>query len=230
MTIDPLWITAFMVGILGGVHCLGMCGGVVGALTFNLPPKVQLSPLRMLPFQLTYNLGRISSYVVVGALFGFLGASITSLAQFLPLQQILQAIAGTFMVLLGLYLGGWWSVIVTVERIGGLLWQKLKPLTKTLMPIQNLPQAWFFGFVWGWLPCGLVYSMLIMALSAGGAFEGGMVMLAFGLGTLPNLMLMGSFAFYFTRLARNLRVRQFSGIAIILMGCWQWYLALSIEV
>lgn len=227
---ESLWLTAFIVGILGGVHCLGMCGGVVGALTFNLPPRVQLSQWRMLPYQLTYNIGRISSYVLVGAVFGFLGASLTSLAQFLPIQQVLQAVAGTFMILLGLYLGGWWSAIVTVERLGASLWQKLSPYTKRLMPIQNLPQAWAFGFVWGWLPCGLVYSMLIMALSSGGAFDGAMVMLAFGLGTLPNLMLMGVFAFYFTRLARNRRIRQFAGASVVLLGIWQWYLALSIQI
>ncbi|BBP44253.1 sulfite exporter TauE/SafE family protein [Thiosulfativibrio zosterae] len=227
---ESIWLTAFIVGILGGVHCLGMCGGVVGALTFNLPPKVQAHVYRMLPYQLAYNLGRITSYMIVGGLFGLLGASLTSLAQFLPIQQALQIIAGGFMVLLGLYLGGWWSAIVMVEKAGASLWQRLKPATTSLMPVKNLPQAWLFGLVWGWLPCGLVYSMLIMALSSGGAFEGAMVMLAFGLGTLPNLMLMGVFVFYFTRLARNLRVRQFAGLSVIAMGCWQIYLALSVKV
>ncbi len=227
---DSIYITAFIVGFLGGVHCLGMCGGIVGALTFNLKPAVQLSWWRTLPYQLVYNSGRISSYVVVGALFGFLGASITSLAQFLPAQQILQTVAGIFMIVLGLYLGGWWNGVVAVERAGTGAWQKIQPLAQKLIPVKNLPQAWAYGFVWGWIPCGLVYSMLIMALSSGGATEGAMVMLAFGLGTLPNLMLMGVFAFYFTRLSQTTWVRQLAGISVILMGLWQFYLAWTIRV
>lgn len=227
---DSIYIAAFIVGFLGGVHCLGMCGGIVGALTFNLKPAVQLSWWRTLPYQLVYNSGRISSYVVVGALFGFLGASITSLAQFLPAQQILQTVAGIFMIVLGLYLGGWWNGVVAVERAGTGAWQKIQPLAQKLIPVKNLPQAWAYGFVWGWIPCGLVYSMLIMALSSGGATEGAMVMLAFGLGTLPNLMLMGVFAFYFTRLSQTTWVRQLAGISVILMGLWQFYLAWTIRV
>lgn len=227
---DSIYITAFIVGFLGGVHCLGMCGGIVGALTFNLKPAVQLSWWRTLPYQLVYNSGRISSYVVVGALFGFLGASITSLAQFLPAQQILQTVAGIFMIVLGLYLGGWWNGVVAVERAGTGAWQKIQPLAQKLIPVKSLPQAWAYGFVWGWIPCGLVYSMLIMALSSGGATEGAMVMLAFGLGTLPNLMLMGVFAFYFTRLSQTTWVRQLAGISVILMGLWQFYLAWTIRV
>jgi len=227
---DSIYIAAFIVGFLGGVHCLGMCGGIVGALTFNLKPAIQLSWWRTLPYQLVYNSGRISSYVVVGALFGFLGASITSLAQFLPAQQILQTVAGIFMIVLGLYLGGWWNGVVAVERAGTGAWQKIQPLAQKLIPVKNLPQAWAYGFVWGWIPCGLVYSMLIMALSSGGATEGAMVMLAFGLGTLPNLMLMGVFAFYFTRLSQTTWVRQLAGISVILMGLWQFYLAWTIRV
>jgi len=95
---DPILITALMVGFLGGVHCLGMCGGVVGALTFSLDPKIQASWWRMLPYQVAYNVGRISSYILIGSLFGFMGASIGSIVTFLPIQQALQVIAGLFMI------------------------------------------------------------------------------------------------------------------------------------
>lgn len=223
-------LTALMVGLLGGVHCLGMCGGVVGALSFNLRPEVQLSLWKMFPYHLAYNLGRISSYVVVGALFGFLGSSVVNLASFLPVQQSLQLFAGIFMLLLGLYVGGWWNGVVAVERIGQSIWKYLQPLARKMSVVQSISQAWVYGLVWGWLPCGLVYSMLIMALSAGGAFEGGMIMLAFGLGTLPNLMLMGSFAFFFTRLSRNLSVRRIAGGLIMLMGAGQIWLAFTLKV
>ena len=96
--------------------------------------------------------------------------------------------------------------------------------------VRTIPQAWLYGMVWGWLPCGLVYSMVIMAISAGGALQGAAVMIAFGLGTMPNLLLMGSFAFFFTRLSRNQRVRRVAGFLIMLMGAWQIWLAVSVHV
>ncbi len=227
---DSILLTALMVGFLGGVHCLGMCGGVVGALTFSLEQKIQLSWWRMLPYQLAYNAGRISSYMLIGALFGFLGSTLGSLATFLPAQQFLQGFAGLFMIALGLYLGGWWFGIVAIEKAGHAVWQRLSPYAAKFTPVKHIHQAWLYGLVWGWLPCGLVYSMLIMALSAGGALEGSFVMLAFGLGTLPNLLLMGVFAFYFTKISRNIWVRRFAGASVMAMGAWQLYLAMMVRV
>lgn len=227
---ESLLLTAFLVGLLGGVHCLGMCGGVVGTLTFNLSPQHQLSQWRMLPYQLAYNLGRISSYVIAGALIGLLAASLSSLVPFLPFQQALQVFAGVFMIALGLYLAGWWAGVVQVERLGGALWKRLQPYTQKLTPVTSLHQAWLYGLVWGWLPCGLVYSVLIMAFSAASASQGALIMLAFGLGTLPNLMLMGVFAFYFTRWARKLWVKRIAGLSVMAMGVWQIYLAFSLDI
>jgi len=223
-------VTSLVVGLLGGIHCLGMCGGVVGALTFGVDVKIQTSRFRMMLFQVAYNTGRISSYIIIGAIFGYIGMALGSLATFLPAQQLLQVIAGLFMIALGLYLAGWWYGIVAIEKAGQGLWKHVQPYANKLTPIKHLPQAWLYGLVWGWLPCGLVYSMLIMAMSAGGAFEGAMVMLAFGLGTLPNLLLMGAFAFYFTRLSRKEWIRKGAGLGVIGMGLWQLYLAWAIEV
>ncbi|BCN92463.1 hypothetical protein THMIRHAM_02480 [Thiomicrorhabdus immobilis] len=227
---DSIYITAFIVGVLGGVHCLGMCGGVVGGLTFSLDSRAQTSWWKMMPYQLLYNFGRISSYMVIGALFGVFGATLGSLAVFLPAQQLLQTVAGLFMIALGLYLGGWWFGVAKVEVLGQKLWKRLAPFTTKFTPVKHYHQAWLYGLVWGWLPCGLVYSMLIMAMSAGSALNGAGVMLAFGLGTLPNLMLMGVFAFHFTRLSRMLWVKRLAGLSVILMGGWQLYLAYSVTV
>ena len=227
---ESIYITAFIVGILGGVHCLGMCGGVVGGLTFSLESKVQTSWWRMMSFQLAYNIGRISSYVLIGALFGLFGASLGTVAAFLPVQQLLQMVAGLFMIALGLYLGGWWFGVAKVEQVGQRLWQYLAPYAQKMTPVKHIHQAWLYGLVWGWLPCGLVYSTLIMAMTAASAFEGAAVMLVFGLGTLPNLMLMGVFAFYFTRLSRMVWVKRIAGGSVVAMGAWQVYLAISVSV
>ncbi|QCU89329.1 sulfite exporter TauE/SafE family protein [Thiomicrorhabdus sediminis] len=225
---ESIYITALLVGLLGGVHCLGMCGGIVGGLTFSVDAKVQLSWWRMFSYQLFYNLGRISSYMVVGAIFGALGMVLVSIQSVVPFQQILQLIAGLFMIALGLYLGGWWFLINRVEAVGQLIWQRLAPFAERFAQVRNYRQAWLYGLLWGWLPCGLVYSMLIMAMTAGGAIEGAALMLAFGLGTLPNLLLMGSFAFYFTRWSRNPKVKSVAGSSVVILGCWQIYLAVNL--
>ncbi|WP_367122693.1 sulfite exporter TauE/SafE family protein [Sulfurivirga sp.] len=222
--------SAMLVGLLGGVHCLGMCGGVVGTLTFGLPKSVQQARARTLLYQLAYNLGRISSYAVAGALFGWLGASLTNLAVFLPAQQVLQAVAGLLMISLGLYLAGVWRGIVAIEKLGGRLWRRIQPWAQKLTPVRSLPQAWLYGAVWGWLPCGLVYSMLVWALASGGALQGAALLAAFGLGTLPNLMLMGVFAFYFTRLAQKVWLQRLAGALVAGFGLWQLYLAASVTV
>lgn len=230
MGIESIYITALLVGVFGGVHCLGMCGGVVGGLTFSLDAKVQTHWWRMLSFQFAYNIGRLTSYAIIGAVFGFLGASLGSLATFLPIQQSLQVVAGLFMIALGLYLGGWWFGVARVEKAGQKIWALLAPYAQKMSQVKHYHQAWLYGLVWGWLPCGLVYSMLIMAMTAGSALEGAAVMLAFGLGTLPNLLLMGVFAFYFTRFSRMIWVKRLAGGSVILMGLWQLYLAYSINV
>jgi sulfite exporter TauE/SafE len=227
---ETIYITAFVVGVLGGVHCLGMCGGVVGGLTFSLDPKVQISPFKVSLFQFSYNTGRIFSYVLVGSIFGFFGASLGTVAAFLPVQQTLQIIAGFFMIALGLYLGGWWFGVAKVEQLGQNIWSYIRPIAQKMTPVKHYHQALIYGLVWGWLPCGLVYSMLIMAMTAGSALSGAAVMLAFGLGTLPNLMLMGAFAFYFTRLSRMVWVKRVAGISVALMGMWQLYLAFSVSL
>jgi len=227
---DSIYITALIVGLLGGVHCLGMCGGVVGGLTFSLESRVQTSWFKMMPYQLLYNIGRISSYMIIGAIFGALGAGLGSLATFLPAQQLLQVVAGLFMIALGLYLGGWWFGVAKIEKVGQSLWLRLAPYAKKMTPVKYYHQAWLYGLIWGWLPCGLVYSMLIMAMTAGGALSGAAVMLAFGLGTLPNLLLMGVFAFYFTRLSRMVWVKRIAGFSVMSMGVWQLYLAYSVSV
>ena len=222
------YISAFVVGLLGGVHCVGMCGGIVGALTFGLPEAKRNSVAALLPFQLAYNLGRMLSYVAAGAVMGGLGMLLAEMMPIQEAQRILYAIAGIFMILLGLYLAGWWTLLLKVERAGGVLWQRIEPLAKRLLPVARPSQALVLGLVWGWIPCGMVYSMLIWSVSSGGALNGAALMLAFGLGTLPNLMAMGLAAGTLARWSRNAWVRRLAGGMVMLFGCyalWQlWFL------
>ncbi|MBU1192116.1 MAG: sulfite exporter TauE/SafE family protein [Gammaproteobacteria bacterium] len=194
MLMDVSLLSAMLIGFFGGVHCVGMCGGIVGALTFGLPETLRQRPLSAWPFHLAYNLGRIASYAVAGALAGGVGGLVLHFTELHQAQQILQIIAALFMFALGLYLGGWWSGLVRIEQLGQLLWRRMEPIGRRFLPVATPTQAFALGLVWGWLPCGLVYSVLIWSLTAGSALEGAQLMLSFGIGTLPNLLLMGVLA------------------------------------
>ena len=210
-------LSAFVVGLLGGVHCVGMCGGIVGALSFGLPAE------RNLPILLAYNVGRISSYTLAGALMGALGFYFSGLLPVQTAQKALLSLAGLFLILMGLYLAGWWNVLSRVERAGGVLWRRIEPLGRGLLPVRSVRHGLLLGLLWGWLPCGLVYSALVWTVSSGGALEGALLMLAFGLGTLPNLLLMGVAATQLNRWIRKPAVRSIAGGLVILFGLLLWY-------
>lgn len=210
------YLVAFITGLLGGVHCFGMCGGIVGALTLNIQKDKQQSSL--LAINLGYNIGRIFGYMVAGAIVGFLGSTLVDLTGIQSAQQVLAAIAAVFMIALGLYLAGIWSGLSKIEFIGQKLWTFIQPFTKRFIPVQNFQQAVPLGFLWGWLPCGLVYTALIWTLYSGGAVEGALIMLAFGLGTLPNLLAMGVIATRLTKWVRNPSVKLIAGLLVVLLG------------
>lgn len=222
---DIVWIDnspyliAFITGLVGGIHCIGMCGGIVGMLSLGQQPSVKKpSFFTHLPLLLGYNFGRIVGYISAGALIGALGASLLSLAELNQAKQILSIIAAIFMLLLGLYLAGLWNGLTKVEALGANLWKLIEPFSRRFIPVNTVARAIPLGFIWGWLPCGLVYTILIMALSAGSALEGALLMFAFGLGTLPNLLAMGVVATRLVKWTRNSTVRLVAGMLVIAMG------------
>lgn len=227
MGIEIEYIAIFMVGLLGGVHCIGMCGGIVGALSVGLHHDSKNTSTRLFFFLLSYNAGRISSYVLVGMLvasISWLGSNLFTLHY---LQQWLEMLAAVFMLALGLYLAGWWKGLLKIEQLGSkLIWVRLEPLGRKFIPVTTFPQAFMLGLVWGWLPCGLVYSVLIMTLTASGPLEGALVMLSFGLGTLPNLLLMGMFASTLNQFMWQNWVRKVVGLLIMLYAALMFYRAL----
>ena len=208
-------LAAFAVGVLGGVHCLGMCGGIVGAISVSHAQSASPAWPRLL----AYNLGRMSSYVIAGAVAGLVGAALLGA---LPQgQRLLELLAAVFLILLGLYLGGWWPILARLERVGGRFWRQIEPLGRRFIPVRHAGQAFVVGGLWGWLPCGLVYSVLVWTLASGSAANGALLMAAFALGTLPNLMLMGLFAARLARFVRDERVRQGAGGLLIAYGVWR---------
>jgi len=211
------WIVAFLLGLLSSTHCLGMCGGIAGALTFSLSPEVRDNPRWLMAFNLAYNLGRVTSYVIAGTL---VAASAGWLLGILgtPHRLVMGTLGMLFLVAVGLHIAGWFPRFSRIERLGRPLWRRLEPLGRRLLPVRRLPQAWGFGLVWGWLPCGLVYSALLYGLTTESALRGGLFMLFFGLGTLPMLFTVGVMA---SRVAATLRhpvIRRLAGLAIIALA------------
>ena len=205
---------ALLAGLLGGVHCAGMCGGIVAAFSFRADGSAP--PFRL---HLGYNAGRVMSYTLFGALAGALGSAL-ALANFLPVQTGLYVVAQIVMILLGLYLAGLSNSVLVFERAGGVLWRHVKPLFQKLIPVTTVPRAIVAGMAWGWLPCGLVYSILVSALAAGSAASGAALMLAFGLGTLPNLLGMGLFARQIQPFMQHVWVRRTAGLLVMGLGFW----------
>ena len=209
----PLLISALILGLLGGGHCLGMCGGLMGALTLAIPPEQRGRRLQLL---LAYNLGRILSYASAGLLFGLAGWAVASS----PAAMLLRIVAGLLLISMGLYLGGWWSGLTRIEALGRGLWRHIQPVASRLLPVSSLPRALLLGALWGWLPCGLVYSTLLWAASQGDALDSALLMLAFGLGTWPVLLATGMAAERLTALLRRRGVRMAGGLLVILFGLW----------
>lgn len=222
MTNEISLIAAFITGLLGSLHCVGMCGGIVGALSMGLSDETRKHTWRLLPYQFLYNSGRILSYVVAGALIAWLGAETTSrFGQ--PLSPIGKWLSGLFMVALGFYIAGWWQILSVLERAGNRIWKYLQPLGQRFLPVTNPFQAFGLGLVWGWLPCGMVYAMLAFSLSSQSSTQGALIMLAFGLGTLPMLLLMGSAASRLSEFVRKPLVRQTAGTLILLFGLYSLF-------
>ncbi|HGY9625228.1 sulfite exporter TauE/SafE family protein [Pseudomonas putida] len=209
----PLLGSALVLGLLGGGHCLGMCGGLMGALTLAIPPEQRGRRLRLL---LAYNLGRILSYATAGLVLGLAGVALASS----PLAQGLRVVAALLLIAMGLYLAGWWSGLTRIEALGRGLWRHVQPLATRLLPVSSLPRALLLGALWGWLPCGLVYSTLLWAASQGNAAHSALLMLAFGLGTWPVLVATGLAAERVGAVLRKRGVRMAGGLLVILFGLW----------
>ena len=205
-------IALFLVGLLGGTHCVGMCGGIVGALSMGSGGRWSM--------HLAYNAGRIASYAAAGAVAGALGAASLRLDGQMPVRIVLYLLANIMLICLGLYLVGVTRALALTERIGQHLWRHLQPFTRRFLPARSVAQAFPLGLLWGWLPCGLVYSALATALTAGSPGRGAAIMLAFGLGTLPNLLLAGLLFSRLQEFTRRPAVRLLSGLLVLGFGVY----------
>ncbi len=209
-------LTLFLLGFFGGGHCAGMCGGLSSAFVLQLPPNLNRAGLIIL-----LNLGRVGSYVLIGLILGLVGQVGISLDETRWLQNILYVAANVLLLLLGLYLAGISSMATKIEGLGRPVWKHLNPVLNKLLPIRSVPACFAVGMLWGWLPCGLVYSASLYALGSGNAWHGGLYMLAFALGTLPNLLAMGFFAAQLKSFLQNRKVRFIAGLLVAAWAVWR---------
>jgi sulfite exporter TauE/SafE len=201
---------AFAAGFFGSTHCIGMCGAIV--VLFE--QQVAGSLVR----RLAYNAGRLGFYALLGAIAGAGGAVLTRIGGMNYGLMILRLIAGLLVIAIGLHLVFNGSPTRFLESAGAVIWQKLSPLARHVLPMSTSTRALGAGFLWGALPCGLVYSSVAMAATSGSAPGGATVMLAFWAGTLPALLVAGAGAGQLNRLRTNVVIRRIAGLAVITVG------------
>ena len=215
MTETPTFLAALTIGLLGSAHCIGMCGGITSALSLSIKGR---STTAVSGLMLTYHLGRIVSYGLAGLILGTLGWFLGDANK--TLQMVLRYVASGMLIAMGFYITGWWKGLMKMEKAGSVLWKFIQPKASALLPVRNVPNAFALGSLWGWLPCGMVYSTLIWSASQGNPVQSSLLMVCFGLGTLPATFLTGLFARQLTSVIQSAITRNIAGLMMIAFGIW----------
>jgi len=213
--------SSLLLGLLGSSHCVLMCGGVVAMTCSTMPSGRRGHPVAQLPYVVAYNAGRVASYALAGAVAGGVGATAASFPVVDRLQLVLRLAAAVLVMGVGLYVAGFARPIRWLERAGAPIWRRLAPVARMLVPIRTPLHALALGLLWGWMPCGLVYAALGAAVTSGSAVAGATTMAAFGLGTFPMLLAMGSGAALVARVARTRALRVAAAVTLVGFGVFQ---------
>ncbi|MDA8752802.1 sulfite exporter TauE/SafE family protein [Halieaceae bacterium] len=211
----PDYLAALGIGLAGAGHCLGMCGGIAAALSLGSDRRPLVTT--------SYHLGRILSYTMLGAFIGFLAGSIDLAAWTIGLRYL----AGLLMIAMGLYIADWWRGLTVIERAGGRLWRPVQRWSARLLPIRHWTQALGLGLCWGLMPCGLIYSALAWSATAQNAAQSGLLMLLFGLGTLPAMLATSLGAARLQAVLRKRGLKLIIAAGLVLFGAWSVYMTAS---
>ena len=208
---------ALTAGLVGSTHCVAMCGGIAGALGLSSRSAAVARGVDW-RFPLAYNGGRVLSYTLAGALAASIGAGVTSLAGLAQARTVAQLLAGVVLIAIGIKLARNGRGLQLLDRPGRWLWSQISPLTRKLLPIRSLPRALLAGMLWGWLPCAMAYSVLLVAALGADVVQGALVMAAFGIGTAPALLLSGSALARVGNLGARRSTRLAAGLLIAAFG------------
>ncbi len=215
-----MWLSslvAFNLGLISSLHCIAMCGGII-TLLMRQAADEQSSKKQLLGFSLLYNLGRISSYTLAGIVAGVFGATFIQVFQDYKAHFYLQLIAALVLIMIALNILGIALFTRRLESVGQLLWSKLQLLGRKLAPLNSPLKIFSFGMVWGWLPCGLVYSALLYSMTTADPTHAAVAMLCFGLGTLPSMLSAGYLFEYLQQLSSKKQLRVLSALLLIVIA------------
>lgn len=215
---SSLLLTAILAGLAGGIHCAAMCGGFVAALgTRDAQATVLLPARRLVTTELAYHAGRIGTYTLLGLAFGAAGNAALAAIDVASVQRVLYAVANVLLLALAVRLVAWKTGGTWLARAMAPVAGRALPAVAQSLRTGGLPQRLALGAAWGLVPCTLVYAILPLALFAGGAWQGALVMAAFGVATLPNLLGLG----WLVRRGRHLlRGRALRGTAAALLAAF----------
>jgi sulfite exporter TauE/SafE len=220
-----LW-AALLAGVAASGHCFAMCGGMAGAL--GLRARHQSSDnTSLLVHASRYHGGRIGGYAIAGALCGVFGSTLNALLDLARLGAALRIASGVLMLLIAARIVIRWNGLAWLERQGARFWARIQPLATRQLSGTHKLNAVAVGFLWGWLPCGLVYSMLLFATTSANALQGASIMIAFGVGTLPSMLTSSLFAAQLQAALKHRIARLLSGIALTCFGIWMIAAALQ---
>jgi uncharacterized protein len=214
---------ATLLALAGAGHCLGMCGGISLGLSMAVPEERRRGQKLWL-WQALFALGRVSTYTLLGALAGGMGQWLMSaLPAAGPVAWLLSAV---LMLMLGLMLLGKDIGLAKLERLGLSVWRRIQPLTQPLVPIRHPGQALLLGGLWGFLPCGLLYTALALSVSSGQVLNGALIMLVFGLVTVPPVAA-GGVATGLLTILRRQGWRRLTATLTLLMAGWLFWQGLA---
>lgn len=206
---------AATLGLAGSVHCLGMCGGIAAAAGMRAQDG---GPGAILP-GVVFNLGRVTAYALLGGLVGALVGAAFGHVSVRPFAIGLRMLAALLMGIMGLsLLTG--RDLLSLERLGGRAWARIRPLAGRALELAGTARFGALGLLWGFLPCGLVYSALALAATSGSGATGAATMLAFGAGTLPSMLAATLAGGALTRRLSGQRTRRVAGILMIVFAAW----------
>jgi sulfite exporter TauE/SafE len=216
---DPTLLAAFVAGLVGSSHCLGMCGGIAAALGMGTAGR-DAGAGRALGRALLYNGGRIASYAVAGTLAGGIGFILGQALHAPAAILVMRVLTGAVLMAIGLQVAFNLRLLRPLETVGMHAWRRVAPLATRLMGNRSAGGTILLGALWGWMPCGLVYGMLVAAAATGGPGTGAALMAVFGLGTAPAMVATGALASRFQRLHRNPAFRRGAGLLVVALGAW----------
>lgn len=206
---------AFLAGLSGGVHCAAMCGPLIG---IACGPCARARGREWLRHALAYNAGRIATYMIAGMVTGAIGAAGIALRGAPLSQQALLGVMSFSLILFAAYVAGFIPFVRGIERAGAAIWRRVGPGAGWFLPASTPGRAFGLGLVFGWLPCGMVYVALIAALTVADPLHGAMVMAAFGLGTLPNVLAISAWFKYVAAAAKGRLARAFVAAVFAAVG------------